>query len=94
MLGDVQLDAPLPHAGFRALLRRPLSRALADPATGLVGRADDLAALFKLAREHRVVTAVRLKRGPDAHGTVGLWVDNGTDGHFRNLSVRKETRRP
>jgi predicted ATPase len=29
---------------------------LPDPATGLVGRADDLAALFKLAREHRVVT--------------------------------------
>jgi predicted ATPase len=29
---------------------------LPDPATGLVGRADDLAALFKLAGEHRVVT--------------------------------------
>ena len=29
---------------------------LPDPATGLVGRADDLAALFKLAREHRIVT--------------------------------------
>ena len=29
---------------------------LPDPATGLVGRADDLAALFELAREHRVVT--------------------------------------
>jgi len=29
-----------------------------------------------------------LKRGPDAHGTVGLWVDNGTDGHFRDLSIR------
>ncbi|MGZ4419118.1 MAG: ATP-binding protein [Gaiellaceae bacterium] len=29
---------------------------LPDPATELVGRADDLAALFKLAREHRVVT--------------------------------------
>jgi len=28
-----------------------------------------------------------LKRGADAHGTVGLFVDNGTDGHFRNLSV-------
>ncbi len=35
-----------------------------------------------------------LKRGPDAHGTVGLFVDNGTDGHFRNLSVRKATSRP
>jgi len=29
-----------------------------------------------------------LKRGPDAHGTVGLFVDNGTDGHFRNLSIK------
>jgi hypothetical protein len=29
-----------------------------------------------------------LKRGPDAHGTVGLFVGVGTDGHFRNLSVR------
>jgi hypothetical protein len=28
-----------------------------------------------------------LKRGADAHGTVGLFVGNGTDGHFRNLSV-------
>jgi len=29
-----------------------------------------------------------LKRGADAHGTVGLFVDHGTDGHFRNLSIR------
>src|SRR4051794_21390134 len=29
-----------------------------------------------------------LKRGADAHGTVGLFVDNGTDGHFRNLSIK------
>jgi hypothetical protein len=29
-----------------------------------------------------------LKRGPDAHGTVGLFVGIGTDGYFRNLSVR------
>ena len=28
-----------------------------------------------------------LKRGAAAHGTVGLFVDNGTDGHFRNLSI-------
>jgi hypothetical protein len=28
-----------------------------------------------------------LKRGADAHGNIGLVVDNGTDGHFRNLSV-------
>jgi hypothetical protein len=29
-----------------------------------------------------------LKRGADAHGSVGLFVGVGTDGHFRNLSVR------
>jgi hypothetical protein len=29
-----------------------------------------------------------LKRGPNAHGTVGLFVGIGADGHFRNLSVR------
>jgi hypothetical protein len=28
-----------------------------------------------------------LKHGPDAHGTVGLFVGIGADGHFRNLSV-------
>jgi hypothetical protein len=30
-----------------------------------------------------------LKRGTDAHGSVGLYVDNGTDGHFRKLRVRR-----
>jgi hypothetical protein len=29
-----------------------------------------------------------LKRGPNARGTVGLFVGIGADGHFRNLSVR------
>jgi len=29
-----------------------------------------------------------LKHGAAAHGTVGLFVDNGTDGHFRNLNIR------
>jgi hypothetical protein len=29
-----------------------------------------------------------LKRGRDSHGAVGLWVGVGTDGHFRNLSIR------
>jgi hypothetical protein len=31
-----------------------------------------------------------LKRGADAHGTVGLFVGVGTDGHFRNLSIRPQ----
>jgi hypothetical protein len=29
-----------------------------------------------------------LKRGADTHGAVGLFVGNGTDGHFRNLTIR------
>ena len=29
-----------------------------------------------------------LKHGADAHGQVGLWVGTGTNGHFRNLSIR------
>jgi hypothetical protein len=32
-----------------------------------------------------------LKRGTDAHGSVGLYVDNGTDGHFRKLRVRRSS---
>ena len=28
-----------------------------------------------------------LKRGASAGGTVGLYVDNGTDGHFCNLRI-------
>jgi hypothetical protein len=40
------------------------------------------------AAEQPALIVRDLKRGPAAHGTVGLWVDNGTDGHFRNLAVR------
>src|SRR5262249_22204292 len=46
-------------------------------------------ARFYVGTAAQPVLIVRdLKRGAQAHGTVGLWVDNGTDGHFRNLSVR------
>jgi hypothetical protein len=34
-----------------------------------------------------VLVVTDLKRGPNTHGSVGLYVDNGTDGHFRNLRV-------
>jgi hypothetical protein len=37
---------------------------------------------------HPALIVRDLKRGADAHGTVGLFVGIGTDGHFRNLSVR------
>jgi hypothetical protein len=35
-----------------------------------------------------VLIVTDLKRGADARGTVGLYVDNGTDGHFSNLRIR------
>ncbi len=47
-----------------------------------------VARLFVGAAPQPVLIVRDLKRGPDAHGTVGLWVDNGTDGHFRNLSIQ------
>jgi hypothetical protein len=34
-----------------------------------------------------VLVVTDLKRGGDARGTVGLYVDNGTDGHFCNLRI-------
>jgi hypothetical protein len=30
-----------------------------------------------------------LKLGPDASGTVGLWVENGTEGYFADLKISK-----
>jgi hypothetical protein len=46
------------------------------------------ARLYVGAAEQPALIVLDLKRGSDAHGTVGLFVDNGTDGHFRNLSIR------
>ena len=46
------------------------------------------AKLFVGAGPQPVLIVNDLKRGADAHGSVGLYVDNGTDGHFRNLRVR------
>lgn len=47
------------------------------------------AKLFVGTAPQPVLVVNDLKRGPDAHGSVGLYVDNGTDGHFRNLRVRR-----
>ena len=47
------------------------------------------AKLFVGASSQPVLVVNDLKRGPDAHGSVGLYVDNGTDGHFRSLRVRR-----
>jgi hypothetical protein len=46
------------------------------------------ARLYVGAAAQPVLIVRDLKRGPDAHGTVGLWVGVGTNGHFRNLSIR------
>ncbi|HUI98086.1 MAG TPA: hypothetical protein VLX44_20175 [Xanthobacteraceae bacterium] len=46
------------------------------------------ARLYVGAAEQPVLIVNDLKRGADAHGAVGLFVDNGTDGHFRKLSIR------
>jgi hypothetical protein len=45
------------------------------------------AALFVGDATQPVLIVTDLKRGPDARGTVGLYVDNGTDGHFSNLRI-------
>ena len=49
------------------------------------------AKLFVGAAPQPVLIVNDLKRGADAHGSVGLYVDNGTDGHFRNLRVRRSS---
>jgi hypothetical protein len=46
------------------------------------------AKLFVGTAPQPVLIVNDLKRGADAHGSVGLYVDNGTDGHFRKLRVR------
>jgi len=46
------------------------------------------ARLYVGAATQPVLIVSDLKRGAAGHGSVGLFVGNGTDGHFRNLSVR------
>jgi hypothetical protein len=40
------------------------------------------------AAEQPVLIVNDLKRGADAHGSVGLFAGIGTEAHFRNLSIR------
>jgi hypothetical protein len=49
---------------------------------------DATAKLFVGTVAQPVLIVNDLKRGAGSHGSVGLYVDNGTDGHFRNLRVR------
>ena len=48
------------------------------------------AKLYVGAAKQPVLIVQDLKRGSDAHGSVGLWVGNGTNGHFRNLSIHRQ----
>jgi hypothetical protein len=45
------------------------------------------AELFVGEAAQPVLIVTDLKRGAQARGTVGLYVDNGTDGHFCNLRI-------
>jgi hypothetical protein len=46
------------------------------------------ARLFVHDQSQPVLIVNDLKTGPDAHGAVALWIDVGTEAHFRNVSVR------
>jgi len=50
-------------------------------------QAEEAARFYVGAATQPTLIVRDLKRGADAHGTVGLFVGNGTDSHFRNLSV-------
>jgi hypothetical protein len=47
------------------------------------------AKLFVGEAQQPVLIVNDLKHGTDSHGAIGLYVDNGTDGHFRRLRVRR-----
>lgn len=47
----------------------------------------DQAQLFVNDSKHPVLVVRDLKHGPASAGSVGLWVDVGTEGFFRNLKV-------
>jgi hypothetical protein len=47
-----------------------------------------IARFYVGAAAQPVLIVQDLKRGAGARGTVGLWVDNGTDGLLRNLVIR------
>lgn len=54
----------------------------------------DKARLFIHEQEQPTLIVNDLKHGPDFKGAVGLYIDNGTEGFFRNLRVRARPRQP
>ena len=47
----------------------------------------DKAKLFVHDNEHPTIIVNDLKHGPDLAGEIGLYIDNGTEGFFKNLMV-------
>ncbi|MBT3916866.1 MAG: hypothetical protein HN731_07770 [Rhodospirillaceae bacterium] len=47
----------------------------------------DKAKLFVHDNEHPTIIVNDLKHGPDLTGGIGLYIDNGTEGFFKNLTV-------
>ncbi|MBT4939199.1 MAG: hypothetical protein HON14_08720 [Rhodospirillaceae bacterium] len=47
----------------------------------------DKAKLFVHDLEHPIIIVNDLKHGPDQKGGIALYIDNGTEGFFRNLQV-------
>tara|TARA_B100001971_G_C18145767_1_gene512975 strand:+ start:309 stop:923 length:615 start_codon:yes stop_codon:yes gene_type:complete len=47
----------------------------------------DKAKLFVHDNEHPTIIVNDLKHGPDLAGEIGLYIDNGTEGFFKNLMI-------
>ena len=48
---------------------------------------DECAKLYLNQSVHPVLVVNDLKKGPDAQGGIGLWVDIGTEGFFKDLKI-------
>jgi hypothetical protein len=45
------------------------------------------ALLYVQGSDQPVLMVNDLKLGKEAHGSIGLWVDRGTEGYFSNLRI-------
>lgn len=51
----------------------------------------DKARLFVHGQEQPTLIVNDLKTGAQAHGAIALWIDSGTEAHFRNVRVTPQT---
>ncbi|OAM70608.1 hypothetical protein A1D21_03050 [Aerococcus loyolae] len=51
---------------------------------------DQEASLYLNKHKEPVLVVKDLKYGPNKKGSIGLWVDVGTEGYFKNLTVEKK----